>query len=46
VGIGAALLRLRSYSFGNDRALLKVAEDVVGRRLHFDDSDGHTDSGP
>jgi GAF domain-containing protein len=46
VDIGAALIRLRSYSFGNERARLEVAEQVVGRRLRFDDSDGYQDSGP
>jgi GAF domain-containing protein len=45
-GIGAALVRLRAYSFGNDRPLLEVAADVVGRRLRFDDSDGRQGSGP
>lgn len=46
VGIGPALIRLRTYSFANDRALLEVAQDVVGRRLRFDDSDNDKGTGP
>ena len=41
VSVGEALLRLRAYAFANDRLLAEVAEDVVGRRLRFDDRRGH-----
>jgi GAF domain/ANTAR domain len=37
VGVGQALVRLRAYAFANDRSLTDVAEDVVNRRLRFDD---------
>jgi len=37
VGVGEALARLRAYAFANDRLVTEVAEDVVGRRLRFDD---------
>jgi hypothetical protein len=37
--VGVALVRLRAYAFGNDRALADVAEDVVARRLRFDGSE-------
>jgi hypothetical protein len=37
VSVGEALLRLRAYAFANDRLLAEVAEEVVGRRLRFDD---------
>jgi hypothetical protein len=37
VSVGEALLRLRSYAFGNDRLLAEVAEEVVGRQLRFGD---------
>ncbi len=37
VGIGQALMRLRAHAIGNDRRLSAVAEDVVARRLRFDD---------
>jgi len=37
VGVGEALVRLRAYAFANDRPVTEVAEDVVGRRLRFDD---------
>ncbi len=43
VGVGQALVRLRAYAFGNDRTLTGVAEDVVGRRLRFDDRNGEKD---
>jgi hypothetical protein len=42
VSVGEALIRLRAYAFANDRPLAKVAEDVVGRRVRFDDSTGET----
>jgi GAF domain-containing protein len=37
VSVGEALLRLRAYAFANDRLITEVAEDVVERRLRFDD---------
>jgi hypothetical protein len=37
VGVGEALIRLRAYAFTNDRVLAEVAEDVVDRRLRFED---------
>ncbi len=40
VDLGQALVRLRAFSIGNDRPLTEVAEDVVGRRLRFDDGGG------
>ena len=36
VSIAQAMIRLRAYSFGNDRPLTEVAGDVVARRLRFD----------
>ncbi len=42
-GVAQALVRLRGYAFGNDRPLAKVAEDVVARRLRFDDRSGEKD---
>ena len=44
ISVGQALIRLRAYAFGNDRSLTGVAEDVVGRRLRFDDRSGERDS--
>jgi GAF domain-containing protein len=35
VGVGEALVRLRAYSFADDRPLTEVAADVVARRLRF-----------
>jgi GAF domain-containing protein len=40
VSVGQALIRLRAYAFGNDRPLRQVAQDVVERRLRFDDGIG------
>jgi hypothetical protein len=37
VNIPQALARLRTYAFGTDRLLVEVANDVVGRRLRFND---------
>jgi hypothetical protein len=37
IAIGEALIRLRAYAFGNDRPLAEVANDIVARRLSFDD---------
>jgi hypothetical protein len=36
VSIAQAMIRLRGYSFANDRPLTEVAGDVVARRLRFD----------
>jgi hypothetical protein len=33
--VGHALIRLRSYAFGNDRPLRDVADDVIARTLTF-----------
>jgi hypothetical protein len=49
VGDGAPepeFIRLRAYSFGNDRPLAEVARDVVARRLRFDAGSGEDDPGP
>jgi len=46
VTVGDALIRLRAHAFGNDRRLAEVAEDVVARRLRFDDRSGEKDPGP
>jgi GAF domain len=35
ISVGQALVRLRAYAFGHDRALSEVARDVVGRTLRF-----------
>jgi GAF domain/ANTAR domain len=39
VSVGVALIRLRAYAFSHERPLSEVAEDVVTRRLRFDDPD-------
>jgi hypothetical protein len=36
ISLTEALIRLRAYSFGHDRLLRDVAEDVVARRLRLD----------
>ena len=46
VGVGEALVRLRGYAFANNRPLAEVAEDVVSRRLRFDDRNGKQDPRP
>lgn len=46
VSVGQALIRVRAYAFGNDRPLAQVAEDVVARRLRFDDASGERDPMP
>jgi len=46
VSVGQALVRLRAYAFGNDRPLTEVAEDVVARRLRFDERSGEKDPTP
>jgi len=38
ISVGQALVRLRAHAFGTGRSLRSVAEDVVDRRLVFDDS--------
>jgi hypothetical protein len=43
VSVGQALIRLRAYAFGHDRRLSEVAEDVVARRLRFDEHSGEKD---
>jgi hypothetical protein len=40
VSIRDALVRLRSYAFTSARPVSQVADDVVLRRLRFDDGDG------
>jgi GAF domain-containing protein len=44
VSVGQALIRLRAYSFGNDRPLTDVARDVVARTLRFDAQSGEQDA--
>jgi len=46
VTVGQALIRVRAYAFGNDRPLVKVAQDVVARRLRFDAQSGEKDPRP
>jgi GAF domain-containing protein len=46
VSVGQALIRLRAYAFGNERPLAGVAQDVVARRLRFDDRSGERDLVP
>ncbi|HVA42939.1 MAG TPA: GAF and ANTAR domain-containing protein [Acidimicrobiales bacterium] len=46
VGVAQALIRLRAYAFGHDRAVAEVAGDVVGRRLRFDNRSGQKDPPP
>ena len=46
VTIAHAMIRLRGYSFTNDRPLTEVAKDVVARRLRFDARTGEKDPGP
>lgn len=43
VSVGEALIRLRAYAFGNDRALRDVAREVVVRTLRFDAHSGEKD---
>jgi AmiR/NasT family two-component response regulator len=40
VSLTEALIRLRAYSFANDRPIAAIAEDVVARRLRFDPDSG------
>jgi hypothetical protein len=46
VSIAQAMIRLRGYSFANDRPLTEVAQDVVARRLRFDALTGEKEPGP
>lgn len=46
VSVGVALIRLRAHAFGNERPLASVAQDVVARRLRFDDATGERDPLP
>jgi hypothetical protein len=46
VTVGQALVRLRAHAFGNDRPLLEVAHEVVGRTLRFDADSGEKDPAP
>src|ERR1700730_6963186 len=46
VSVGQALIRLRAYAFGHGRPLTKVAQDVVARKLRFDDRNGEKDPAP
>ena len=46
ISVGHALIRLRGYAFGNDRPLVEVADDVVARRLRFDEASGEQDPSP
>ena len=46
VSVGHALIRLRAYAFGNDRALAEVARAVVARTLRFDARSGEKDRAP
>jgi GAF domain len=39
ISVGDALVRLRAYAFGTDRSLIEVAQEVVARRLRFDELD-------
>jgi hypothetical protein len=43
VQVDQALVRLRSYAFGNDRVLADVARDVVDRALRFDPANNPKD---
>ena len=36
IGLAEATVRLRAYAYANDRPLLDVARDIVGRRLTLD----------
>jgi hypothetical protein len=42
--VGHALVRLRSYAFGNDRPLTDVAKEVVARTIRFEDTVGEAES--
>jgi hypothetical protein len=38
VSVDASLIRLKAHAFANDRLLTELSEDVVARRLRFDDA--------
>lgn len=40
VSVGQALVRLRAFSFANDRSVTEVAQEVVTRRFRFDTGSG------
>jgi hypothetical protein len=44
VTVAQALVRLRAYAFGNDRALADVARDIVARTLRLNEAGGERDS--
>jgi hypothetical protein len=44
VSVGQALIRLRGHAFGHDRPLRDVANDVVTRRLRFEDDHAEGDA--
>lgn len=46
VSVNEALIRLRGYAFAHGRLLADVAEDVVARRLRFDDASGFQPGSP
>lgn len=46
VSLAQALIRLRAFAFGNERELTEVADDVVARRLRFDDGTGESHDAP
>jgi hypothetical protein len=43
VSVAQALIRLRAYAFATGRTLTVVAQDVVARRLRFDEPNGEID---
>jgi hypothetical protein len=46
VSVAQALVRLRAYAFGNERALTEVAKDVVARKLRFGTASGEKGPAP
>jgi hypothetical protein len=44
VSVGEALVRMRGYAYSQNCLVDDVAEDVVARRLRFDDNDQHRGS--
>lgn len=46
VSVGEALVRLRAHAFANDRLLAEVAEEVVSRRMRFDEDGAEPELGP
>lgn len=46
VSVAHALIRLRAYAFGNDRALKDVAQSVVRREVRFNAGSGEKDPVP